>query len=197
MKTSYTRHAWSRVLSRLSLTPAEVADLLDWNLSVAIGIESGTGRVHRLFFSAPDGMCFVAVQDQANGAVVTVLPVDFHENIAWQVSRSAQEQAKALACPEIGPRPRHVARAAPTGASGPAVFRLGAYVRGASGLVKGVNLGSWPCRPYDGRVERLLEDDEFFRALNERLASKGVRNDDVEAVYVRLGNHGTPTRISS
>jgi hypothetical protein len=83
----------------LSLSPGEVADLLDWDLAVNIGVESGSCRVHRLFFSAPDGMCFVAIQDDENGAVVTVLPVDFHENTSWQVSEAAQEAARTLACP--------------------------------------------------------------------------------------------------
>ena len=85
------------MLGRLSLTPAEVADLLDWNLAVDIGVETGTDRVHRLFYSVPDSMCFVAIQDAGDGAVVTVLPIDFHDNIAWQVDVHALEAAKALA----------------------------------------------------------------------------------------------------
>jgi hypothetical protein len=209
------------VLGRLSLSPAEVADLLDWNLAVDIGIESGTNRVHRLFFSAPDGVCFVAVQDQLNGAVVTVLPVDFHENIAWQVSLSAEGTARELASPGEFPAPkepdpppagsplRHLALPRPflsrldavptvalSNAAGPLVFRLGVYLWTPTGLARAVNLGSWPCRPYDGQVASLLEDEEFLCALDERLATKGVEDHEVDTFFVRLGQRGPITCIS-
>ena len=197
MKTSYTRHAWSRVLGRLSLSPAELADLLDWNLVVDIGVESGTNRVHRLFFSAPDGVCFVAVQDQACGAVVTVLPLDFHENIAWRVSLSAQETARRLASPGEYPTPRldAVPTVALSDAAGPLVFRVGAYVHTPTG-VRAVSLGSWPCRPYGGKVANLLGDEEFFWALEARLAAKGVEDHVVDTIFVRFGKDGPVTLVS-
>ena len=68
--TSFTRHAWARVIDRLSLAPPEVAALLDYELAVPIGSRGGTR--HRLFYSAPDRQCFVAVQDEQNGAAVYV-----------------------------------------------------------------------------------------------------------------------------
>jgi hypothetical protein len=198
VKTSYTRHAWSRVLERLSLGPAEVADLLDWSLAVDIGVEPGTNRVHRLFFSAPDGVCFVAVQDQKYGAVVTLLPVDFHEKIAWQVSLSAQETARGLAAPGQCPAPRidAVPAVAPSAAASPRVFRVGAYVWTTTGLLRAVNLGSWPRQPYDDQVAKLLEDDAFFRVLDERLAAKGVEDQEVDTFFVRLGQDGPVARLS-
>jgi len=196
MKTSYTRHAWTRVLGRLSLSPAEVADLLDWNLCVDIGVEGGSRRVHRLFFSVPDNMCFVAVQDEGYGAVITVLPIDFHENIAWQVGLSAQEAARALAEGQVRPHVAVFETPKTPADTGPQVFKIGAYLRTPTGSVKGVNLGSWPCRRYDNRVENLLEDDEFFKALSEKLTAKGAHLDEVETFFVRLGHQGSVTRIS-
>ena len=56
-------------------------------------------------------------------------------------------------------------------------------------------MGSWPCDPYQGRVKRLLEDDNFFSAFDEKLVAKGVHNDRLDVVYVRLGKSGKPTRI--
>jgi hypothetical protein len=186
------------VLGRLSLSPADLADLLDWNLAVDIGVESGSRRVHRLFFSAPEEMCFVAIQDQANGAVVTVLPIDFHENISWQVSLAAQDSARNLACPGGAPESllRRTGTVNAASTPGPSLFKLLAYVRRSTGSVKGVNLGSWPCGPYDGQVARLLEDDGFFDALDERLNAKGVQPGQLEALYVRPGKDGKATRIS-
>ena len=41
-------------------------------------------------------MCFVLVQDEKNGEVITVLPIDYHERVAWKVSIDAQHWAKNL-----------------------------------------------------------------------------------------------------
>lgn len=208
MKTSYTRHAWTRVLGRLSLSPAEVADILDWRLCVDVGLEPGTERIHRVFFSVPDRMCFVAVQDTRNGAVITVLPIDFHETLAWPVSDSVQAQAEALATgqtkfdgdptPARGNPPRSTPTLQRTAATdGPRRFRLMAYSRTADGQVRVINLGSWPFHPYEGRVELLLEDDSFFSSLNSRLVDRGVLDKTlIECVYVRVGNNGTPVRVT-
>jgi hypothetical protein len=82
MKTSFTRHACSRASELLSLSTSEIADILDWDLAVDIGVDNGTNRVHRLFYSSLDGICFVAIQDSKTKAVVTILPLDYHENIS-------------------------------------------------------------------------------------------------------------------
>ena len=209
MNTCYTRHAWSRVHERLSLTAAEVAEILDAGLTVDIGREDGTDRVHRLFFSVPDQVCFVAVQDVANGVVITVLPIDFHENIAWRVAEHAQDQAKRLLMhgrsTGANPTPQTGAlRAAsdpavfgvvrpprPEQSSRTPVFRLTAYLDDA----RAVNLGSWPSIPYAGSMEQLLNDDYFFAQLENRLREKGVDPHRCTTVYVRLGT-GEPVRVS-
>ena len=54
MKTHFTRHAWSRILGRLSLSPSDVAQLLDRNIAVDVGVEPGSNRQHRVFFSEPE-----------------------------------------------------------------------------------------------------------------------------------------------
>lgn len=99
MKTSFSKHGWHRVRDRLSLGPRAVADLLDWDLAVDIGVEPGANIVHRLFFSAPDNMCFVAIQNRVAWVVITVLPVDFYESRGWCVSLDARKAARRLACP--------------------------------------------------------------------------------------------------
>jgi len=76
------------------MPPAEVAALLDYRLTIPVGVR---GRaIHHLFFSPPDAQCFVAVQDSEDGAVITVLPIDYHESCAWQVTLAPQEQVNRL-----------------------------------------------------------------------------------------------------
>ena len=85
-----------RVHTRLSLSALAVARILEDELAVDIGIEPGTDRVHWLFYSQLDAQCFVAVVDRVNAVVITILPLTFHENLAWRVSDEAQAQARAM-----------------------------------------------------------------------------------------------------
>ncbi|MBI1956967.1 MAG: hypothetical protein HYS44_00705 [Candidatus Niyogibacteria bacterium] len=94
LQASFTLHAFERARARLSLTLAEVKALLDDDLVVLIGREDNSPRVHRLFYSAPDQYWFVAIQDEENGEVVTVLPVDYHN--AFRVSEGALNMAKEI-----------------------------------------------------------------------------------------------------
>ena len=140
--TSFTRHASARVLDRLSLSPAEVAALLDYDLAIPVG-----GRtVHRLFFSPPDKQCFVAVQDVENAAVLTVLPLDIHESCAWPVSAAAQEEAKERL------RNRSALSAEDELASGsdlPSVFRVCCYFKDGQGTFRPAHLGSIQAQPFE------------------------------------------------
>jgi hypothetical protein len=54
-----------------------------------------------------------------------------------------------------------------------AVFRITAYCYDEYGVLKVANLGSWPCREYEGSVERLRDDDRFLEAVEDRLFAKG------------------------
>jgi hypothetical protein len=201
MKSSFTRHAWSRVIGRLSLAPAEVAALLDYDLVVDVGIEPGTRRVHRLFYSVPDGMCFVAVQDQECGAVVTVLPIDFHETLAWPVSTAAQETARQLAEPRdtdvptggtVDPEVVEAPRAAPAAP----FFRITAYVRDDLDNVRVVKLGSWPSAPYEQQPEQLSRDGMFLQTVQRWLRERNIAPERLDSVYVRVGQRTTPVRIN-
>lgn len=188
--TSFTRHAWARVLDRLSLAPAEVAALLDYDLAVPIGSRGRTS--HRLFFSAPDHQCFVAVQDEENGAVLTVLPIDYHETCAWPVSEKAQQQAEALW------RERQVPESDPgegQGGETASVFRVGCYFRDGQGTVRPAHLGTIPAEPFSLQVNRLLEDDSALDEIQTRASAKRRLGEVVVKAFVRLGRRGVVTMI--
>jgi hypothetical protein len=188
--TSFTRHAWARVLDRLSLSPADVAALLDYDLAVPVGTR---GRaVHRLFYSPPDQQCFVAVQDQEDAAVLTVLPLDYHEKCAWPVSESAQKDAEE----RLRTRPPLESDdAAIDGTSVPSVFRVGCYLRDGQGTLRPVNLGSIPAEPFDHEVHRLLESDVTLDELERRVSNKSRLGEVLVKVFVRLGKRGPVTMI--
>ncbi|MDO8575092.1 MAG: hypothetical protein Q7R78_00110 [bacterium] len=71
-------HASLRVFDRLSLSHREIVDILnseDPELTLTLGVNKG--KKHRLFYSEKDDECFVAVQDEHDGTIITILLPDF------------------------------------------------------------------------------------------------------------------------
>ena len=96
MQTHFTHHAYERIAERVRIGFDQLARLIDNDLTVPLGMEPGTTRIHRLFYSHIDEQCFVLVQDERTGSVITVLPIDYHERIAWKISITAQQMARSL-----------------------------------------------------------------------------------------------------
>ena len=188
--TSFTRHAWSRVIDRLSLAPSEVAALLDYDLAVPIG--SRGGRLHRLFYSAPDRQCFVAIQDEENAAILTVLPIDYHESCAWPVSPTAQREAEGLLRERPVPAADGIDSLDGDAAS---VFRVGCYFRDGQGTVRPAYLGTLPAEQFSREVNRLLEDDSALDEIQRRASDKRRMGEVVLKAFVRLGRRGPVTMI--
>ena len=87
-------HADLRLQQRTRMTRAEIAHLLDQGICVKLGHQAGFYRQHLLFYSPKDAGCFVAIQDTRMGKIITILPLEYHKNLAWQVSELDCQQAK-------------------------------------------------------------------------------------------------------
>ena len=197
METNFSLHAFERVLGRISLTHGELADILNADLAINIGQENNSNRVHKLFYSDADKMCFVAIQDINTGTVVTVLPIDYHENISWVISIASQKQAKKLITK--GEFASNTIDIVNTDA---AVFRIsGSVVDDYGRYVRTICLGSWPCLPYEYSIADLVEDRRFLHHLEEKIEEKMSRlHDDVrfgEMLVIRVGASGEPVVISA
>ena len=101
IRATLRHHAKERLQERTSLEPAAFLHLLDQNLSVSVGVESYTRRRHRLLYSEADKAHFVAVQDFETGEVITLLPIDYHENLAWKLSEKSLRKAVWLVNPRL------------------------------------------------------------------------------------------------
>lgn len=60
-----------------------------------MGTKPGILKRHLLFYSVVDQQYFIAIQDQYTGTVVTVLTLDYHRNLAWNISEKDKKLAKA------------------------------------------------------------------------------------------------------
>ncbi len=76
-KTTFTYHAFDQVAKRLHLSHEEVAQILDFEKTIPIGLELRSRRMHILFYSDTDHECFVAVRDEKTREVITILPSNF------------------------------------------------------------------------------------------------------------------------
>ena len=198
MKTNFSIHAYERVSGRINMSHSELAELLDNNLAINIGNEVGNNKAHKLFYSALDRMCFVAIQDVKTGTVVTVLPLDYHENICWSVSIDAQNQAKGLVAKDT-----YNSSDTEVLHTNAIVFRVSAFLIDSYGkYIKAFKLGSWPCAPYENNVEFLVEDQQFKDFLVEKIRGKRSEIEKhwpahIPTIAIRMGKKGFPTFFST
>ena len=79
-------HAAKRIFQHTSIDSLELMKLLDNGACVNIGQIAGSSRRHLLFFSQKDKFCYVAIQDERSGKIITILPPAYHKNSAWKIT---------------------------------------------------------------------------------------------------------------
>jgi hypothetical protein len=95
-------HAKERVSQRSTLSATSVREMVDAGRCVSLG-EVPPNRRCCLIYSKADDRCFVVVQDIANWAVVTVLPLWMWNNDVLSESSPQADEARRLA---LEPRSR-------------------------------------------------------------------------------------------
>jgi len=101
LEARLTKHATQRLAERTTLTHDELFGLIHNQLCVIVGIEPFTNRLHKLIYSESDKTHFVAIQDMATGEVITILPLNYHENLAWKISEEKLQLAVFKVSPEL------------------------------------------------------------------------------------------------
>ena len=194
MNALFSTHAFDRVSERISLSHEELALILDYRLVVNIGMEPGSNRAHFLFYSILDKQCFVAIQDVKSGVVVSVLPIDYHNNCAWIVTSEAQLQAISMLGPERGGLNKGNTILVGMNKK-PLVFKVsGLILDKFMQLVKIVNLGSTPCTPYRAVVRNLIQSDSFLEDLRNRIKNKNIDKSigSIGGIRIQVGKKGKP-----
>ncbi len=191
LSTQLTDHAKMRLKERTSLDEsAFVAQLANYQ-TVSVGYRRGVNHWHRLFFSAADRCHFVAIQDISNGDIITILPLDYHENLAWRIDEVAKENAVYKASPEIHaelyPPPATPTRSAKMAITG--VF---------APKSKKENLGSYRFQDVPSSAAAALADDIFVSKLFQKLDQRGAKLEQLEEIllynkktghFLKLGWH--------
>jgi hypothetical protein len=188
--THFSQHANKRVLQRTRLSTQYLARVLDHRLVVNTGTEPGLPREHLLFYSTPDECCFVAVRDTMTGKVVTVLPLEYHQNLAWAVSPAQVKMAKDLAS-AIVPEVPSVA-VEPIVPSVPCMLVVSCSYAGESGNSLFKVLVRVNASPYRSDIKTFVCCSKTPALLDTAAVSKGINPKRILSLSVRLGNKGIP-----
>ncbi len=188
----FSRHAFVRIAQRTSLSCEEIAEILDRGLVVNTGRKPGFNRNHLLFYSHRDRDYFVAIQDGFTGTVVTILPLDYHENLAWKIGEADCEKAREvfLAAPPLIKRGPSEPPKEP-----PKVFVINGHYVDENGRQKTRALLKAACDPYENDLRKFLADDNVFQQFDNLASSKGIPTERMFSITVRHGNDGTPVVI--
>lgn len=185
---NFSRHAFKRVAQRTSLSCNDIAAILDRGLVVNTGQRPGFNRVHLVFYSHLDNDYFVAIQDVVTGTVITILPLDYHETLAWGISAADCERAKEilLAAPPLEePRVRNV----------PKVFVICAQYLDEDDRQKTKLLLKVPSDVYDNDLKKLLDDNTIIQKSEKSASDHGIPIERMFAISFRHGKEGLPVTI--
>jgi hypothetical protein len=92
-----SRHARQRLGQRCRIAEHDMLSLLDAGACIDLGRKPGCDRRHLLFWSPIDQQAFVAIRDANTGTLITVLPLNFHDRLAWSVTDSQVAEARLRA----------------------------------------------------------------------------------------------------
>ena len=185
---NFSRHAFKRIAQRTSLSCDDIAAILDRGLVVNTGQRPGFNRVHLVFYSHLDNDYFVAIQDVVTGTVITILPLDYHETLAWGISAADCERAKEilLAAPPLEePRVRNV----------PKVFVISAQYLDEDDRQKTKLLLKIPSCLYDNDLKKLLDDNTIIQRVEKSAPDHGIPIERMFAISFRHGKGGQSVTI--
>ena len=187
--THFSRHAFERVVQRTKLSAEEIARILDRGLYVNTGRRPGFDKTHLAFYSAPDNEVFVAIQDCVTGTVVTILPLEYHANLAWRISDQDCLKAKQILLDHCENR------IDPQSLSNASVFKIQAHYIDAENWQKTKTIHSVDAAPYNYDIKRLLADKRLLSNIDEFANLKGILADQIFGISFRLGTHGHPITV--
>jgi hypothetical protein len=170
MKTKHTltQHAIERIAERSVASLNSILDMIDGGFYVPIGCDQGSNRSHELLYIDADHTWFIVVRDRKTLEIITFLPVDYHENLAWKISFDALETARSIICGEKQGNEKgedHLQE--------PTTYKLSVVFYPEPEKHVRRHLGSWMISAGES-VSDLMDNDEFIKAILDRMKEKGI-----------------------
>jgi hypothetical protein len=158
LEADLTEHAQLRLAQRLTISENKVRKIIDKGFAVDVGSEPGFNRRHMLFYCKPDAAFFVAVQDSQTGDVITILPLDYHRNLAWEIDDKQLAKATELS-----------AAIFQDNVFIPKTFYVSASFIDALGAQKTRQIMKWPAKGTGGNANNLFLDKAFIKEFADCL----------------------------
>jgi len=186
MELRLTYHAAQRLNERTTLSEDQLFGLIHNRRCVIVGIEPFTNRLHKLIYSEPDKTHFVAIQDIATAEVITILPIDYHENLAWKISEKKLKEAVWRVSPTLHTALYPVDTIAPAPGIKCSIILVFNFP-GARVIRKTFGSHRFSERPT--RADDALSDPEFVEKLIQRFRQCHVPISAVEGILLANDKH--------
>jgi len=179
--TNFSKHALLRIKQRTQLNHFEIAEILDNDLAVDVGTVAVFDKKHWLFYSEKNDCCFVAIQSSLTGTIITVLPIDYHENLAWKIEEELLEQAAKKI-------KSHEPKVAKSSVTPPTVIHVKMhYICEKRGYTKTTPLTKFKAIDYSSDISRVLSDESLDSVIEQQCGQKGIDIEDVVGISASLG----------
>ena len=96
MDIIFTKHALERLEERTGMSKENFEQIYETGKILPIGEEESSKKIHELFYSHFVDQCFISIRDKNTSEIITVLPVDYHNNCAWKVDQNTQAMMKKM-----------------------------------------------------------------------------------------------------
>lgn len=184
----FTSHSLTKVKVRTELTALQVAWILHYRLALQLGTDVGTVKMRYLLWSPLDNDYFVILQDSLNGDVITLLPIDYHENLAYKINDVLRSRAREL-FPSMDTLNQLLEAQQK---SKPTHFFVNALYTDSEGLPKAKQIKVHPITDYCSTVEELMKSGLSKKEVQQMIASFDIDNESVTGLSIRIGRKGTP-----
>src|SRR3989344_175499 len=177
LRTLLSKHAMNQLRSRTRLSIEELFVIIDNNKYVPVGRDGH--KIHKLFYSLPDSRWFIAVQDECNGEIITLLTQNFHNR--WNIDGKGYIEARKLvdeswvkefeSVEQPEPQLSRKAKKMPEGWHfwGSVIAEDGSYFMSYIGFQPADRCGDVRMHPLDSTIY-----DELWQKLTERVQGRGA-----------------------
>ncbi len=187
--THFSYHAFKRINQRTKLSCREIKIILDNGLAINTGSKPGSNQAHLLFYSRNDDNFFIAIQDLLTGTVVTVLPLEYQENLAWKISKDDCLKSKKIIDEKLS------LIINPYNKFPPKIIMIKCHYLDGDGNRKTKTLIKAPSNKYDNDLDLFLSNDEIISKIDDIVNSNKINPVKIISFSVSLGNYGEPIFI--
>lgn len=162
--------------------------MLDNKLYALSGTIPGFYREHLVVYSHFEECCFVAIRDNLTGSVVTLLPLEFHKKLAWEIPESECALAKELylGAPKWAPKAKREPKI-----NTPKAFVIKAHFTGKKGGKNCVVILKIKGHVKVPDIQTLIDNDwSLYKKIAEAIAKSNIQQELLYAISIRRGQDG-------